>query len=56
MGVSGFFPVDDEINFHPVTGAQIVQPALAEILQPLPQLRAHPLLEERPWIHLHDFA
>ena len=55
-GRERFSLLDNEINFHPVTSAQIMQAALAEVLQPLPQLHAHPLLEKRPRIHLHDVA
>jgi hypothetical protein len=40
--------LDDEIHFSAVFGPEVVQPAPAQILQPLPELDAHPLFERRP--------
>ena len=45
--------LDDEVDFRAGLGAQVVEFAGAEILQPLPEFDAHPLLEDRAGIGQH---
>ena len=46
---------DDEVHFRTIAGALMVQFALPQILQPVPQLKAHPLFKDRARIRLYRF-
>src|SRR6185503_4071696 len=49
-------PLDDVVHFRPVLGAQVIQLAPAEVLEPLPQFEPHSLLEKPARIHLHHIG
>ena len=46
-------PVNDEVHLRAVFGAEMIQFALAEVLETLPQFNSDPLLEKPAHIHLH---
>ena len=46
--------LDNEIHFSSVTRSKIEELPVAEILEPFPQLDAHPLFEQRPRVCLRQ--
>jgi len=45
---------DDEIHFRAIVRTLVMERASAQVLQPLPEFDAHPLLKDRTGIGQHD--